>query len=206
MVSAVSCAERDAEFFVRLLKAENVEPDDSAVFKYFGQSLGDRVHFKAEGGISSEGGGTSWVTLVKRRIVEGGYLIESTVRSHPGPRKGDTLALPVIVTWYDGDSFPAVPWRRAIVTERDGSPVVIERWSGVMWFSDSEPKIQWTRYAAVQETRGGPPDDRRALQSRTVGAFIGTAMEDLNTDGFPTVFTIEPDGEGLEAWKETRWK
>ena len=26
------------------------------------------------------------------------------------------------------------------------------------------------------------------------------------SDGFSTLFTIEPDGDGLEIWKETRWK
>jgi hypothetical protein len=206
LISAACAMEPDADFFLKLLESKDAKPDDSAAFAFYGRSLGDEVHFSAEGGISSEGGGTTWGTLVRRRIVEGGYLVESTVRTHPESVKKGAMPVPIIVTWFDKVAFPRVAWRRSIITERDGKAVVLERWKGVMWFSASKPKLQWTRYAAFQESRGGTPSDRRAPQIRKVGDFIGTAMEDLNPKGFPTVITIEPDGEGLEVWKEMRWK
>lgn len=206
LLSAAFAAEPDADFFMKLLEAEDAKPEKSQVFDFYGRSLGDEMRYKAEGGQSLKAGGETWTWPIKRRIVKGGYLVESTVLPQLEQKWQKPYPFPVTVTWYDNDSFPRVSWRRVIVSERDGKPVVLDRWKGVMWFSESESKIQWTRHAAFKEPVGEPSSDGKSARTREVGEFIGTATEHFDADGFQTLFTIQPEGDGLEVWKETRWK
>lgn len=204
-------AEKDAEFFLKLrdtkdAKRESATLKDVDVFTFFGNSLGSEIFCKAEGGISKRGGGSTWTTLVERRIVEGGFLVESKVRSHPETKDKSFAFLPMTVTWFDRDSFPEVAIRRVVLTERDEEIVIIERWRGVLWFSQDVSRLQWIRYAARPLSRTYNDSDEIAPRQLKMGEFIGCAFEDLDKEGFPTLFTVEPAGNGIEAWREIRWK
>jgi len=206
MLVAGACAadqDQDVAFFLKLREASDAKPDESQVFTNFGHSLGSNLKVQSEGGPSSEFGGSTWGMTVSRRIVEGGYLVESAMRPKPAEGK-DVSFLPLIVTWYDPAASPSRPWRKVIVTERKEGIVIIERWSGVLWFTPDKPEIQWVRRAAVAGSKGGTDSDRRAPANWKAGDFVGTATERIDPKGFPVVVTIEPDGEGLEVWRETR--
>jgi len=208
LVTSACAKDRDLAFLLKLQEAADAKPDEFEVFTYFGHSLGKDLSLRMEGGISREFGGSTWGMNISRRIVEGGYLVESSI--WPKAADGKRLSLlPLTVTWYDPKSSPSSPWNRVIVTERKGEAVILERWSGVLWFTPEEPgkpEIQWVRRAAVAGSHGGTDSDRRTPANWNAGDFIGTATERVDTKGFPVVLTIQPDGTGLEVWKETRSK
>ena len=203
--------EKDAAFFLKLRDAKDADADKGTrseidIFEYYGQSLGAKISCKSEGGASQRGGGNTWGRQVERRIVEGGFLVETTIPPEHLSIDPKFAFLPMTVTWFDTVSFPTVAIRRVILTDRGGSIVLLERWSGVLWFSQNEPRVQWLRYADHPSTRTYESLAKIPPRQLKKGDFIGCAFEDLDKEGFSVVYTVEPAGSGVEAWRETRWK